>query len=199
MGNGTMQSGMGTNSGIGSQQSRLPQNLIQPSIQPLPGHQNRPGSAGPMPPAAQRPKAPASRFLPSNMPCSLEGIQAIQHFKAQLIKTTVPDKQAFMNAVFESARGRVMHGWPASTMPEGEQDLPEETSTMKMIETIVKQFANPNYVKPNARVMTPRATPKPEEKQEQGNDDGRNTEMMDVDVQTQSRDQSSGDPMSIDG
>ena len=199
MGNGTMQSGMGTNSGIGSQQSRLPQNLIQPSIQPLPGHQNRPGSAGPLPPAAQRPKAPASRFLPSNMPCSLEGIQAIQHFKAQLIKTTVPDKQAFMNAVFESARGRVMHGWPASTMPEGEQDLPEETSTMKMIETIVKQFANPNYVKPNARVMTPRATPKPEEKQEQGNDDGRNTEMMDVDVQTQSRDQSSGDPVSIDG
>lgn len=70
---------------------------------------------------------------------------------------------------------------------------------MKMIETIVKQFANPNYVKPNARVMTPRATPKPEEKQEQGNDDGRNTEMMDVDVQTQSRDQSSGDPVSIDG
>ena len=194
VGNGAIQTGMGTNSGIGGQQPR-----VQPPIQPLSGQkQSSSGTAGPMAPAAQRPKAPASRFLPSNMPCSLEGIQAIQYFKTQLIKTTALDKQAFLNAVFESARGRVMHGWPASTMPEGEQDLPEETSTMEMIETIVKQFANPNYVKPNARVMTPRATPKPEEQPVQRSDDGGDTEMVDVDGQTEARDQGAGEKMQVE-
>ena len=65
-------------------------------------------------------------------------------------------------------------------MPEGEQDLQEESETMSMIESIVKQFANPNYVKPSARVMTPRATPKPDEREADGRNGQEDTEMKDV-------------------
>jgi pSer/pThr/pTyr-binding forkhead associated (FHA) protein len=168
-------------SGSFGQQSRLPQNLN--SILPLTDHGlGRQESAGPMHPAAHRPNAPTSRFLPSNMPCSLEGIQSIQLLKTQVIKRADVERQAFMNAIFESARGRVMHGWPASTMPEGEQDLVEETVMIESIENIVRQFANPNYVKPNAKVVTPRATPKPA-KPEQSNGGGEDSEMTGVDGQ----------------
>jgi pSer/pThr/pTyr-binding forkhead associated (FHA) protein len=181
-----------------NQQSRLQQNLasILPHIDQGP---MRPGSAGPMPPAAPRTQAPTSRFLPSNMPCSLEGIQSIQLLKTQVIKRASPERQAFMNAIFESARGRVMHGWPASTMPEGEQNLVEETVMMEMIDNVVKQFANPNYIRPNARIATPRATPKPE-KADQGNGGAEDTEMIDVNGQAhvQHGEHGEGDKMQID-
>lgn len=199
--NGAIQNSMGSNGGIPDQQAGLQQNLAQPSIRPLPGQQpSRPGSDGSMPPTTQRPKAPPSRFLPSNMPCSLEGIQSIQHFKTHLMKTTDPEKHAFMNAIFESARGRVMHGWPASTMPEGEQDLQEEKDTIEMIESIVKQFANPNYVKPNAKVMTPRATPRPEEREEatDGDTGDEDTEMRELNGPKSGGEQSEGDKMQVD-
>jgi len=118
------------------------------------------------------------------MPCSLEGIQSIQDYKIRLLKSTHPEKQDFMNAVFDSARGRVMHGWPGSTMPEGQQNLKEEIESIDMIESIVKQFANPSYVKPSARIVTP----KPDERVNGGNGghgQGEDTEMKDVTAELQ--------------
>ena len=82
-------------------------------------------------------------------------------------------------------------------MPEGEQDLVEETVMIESIENIVRQFANPNYVKPNARVMTPRAMPKPV-KPGLGKGGGEDTEMSGVDGQAQGREQGEGYKVQID-
>lgn len=200
MPNGAMQHNVGPNGAFALVQNGGPhQNLGQPPNRPLSAQQpGQSSSTGSMPPTTQRPKTSAPRFLPSNMPCSLEGIQSIQEYKTRLLKDTEPTKQGFMNAVFESARGRVMHGWPASTMPEGEQDLKEEKETIDMIESIVRQWANPNYVKPSARIATPRATPKPDESVTVDNEGDEDVEMCNVSEKTV-EEQKGGEKMQVDG
>jgi pSer/pThr/pTyr-binding forkhead associated (FHA) protein len=203
MPNGAMHNTVGPNGAFAPMQHAGPHQNLVPPTRPLSAQQQgRPGSAGPMPPASQRPRVPAPRSLPSNMPCSLEGIQSIQDYKIRLLKSTHPEKQDFMNAVFDSARGRVMHGWPGSTMPEGQQNLKEEIESIDMIESIVKQFANPSYVKPSARIVTPRATPKPDERvngENGGHAKGEDTEMKDVTAESQLKEQQEGDKVQLDG
>lgn len=81
-------------------------------------------------------------------------------------------------------------------MPDGEQNLVEETVMIEMIENVVKQFANPNYIRPNAKVMTPRATPKLE-RPDQGNSGG-NIETTDANEQAQDRELGAEEKMQID-
>ena len=129
----------------------LPINTVQAASQSQPPTGPSPAPQQPYPttaPASLLPPPPppsSSSFAAPNMPCTMAGIEAINRFEMIMYEHLQlnSDQIANWRKIFASAKGRLLHGHPASSMPNGETK--EELTIMRHIADFISKYRNPNF------------------------------------------------------
>ena len=97
-----------------------------------------------VPPAHQLPQyfgKPAPKF----MPVTFEGLAVIQRFEQSMFQNLKQDEetQGKWRGIFNSVKGRCLHGATSSQLPGGES--PEEQTIMKHVKEFVQRYKNPAF------------------------------------------------------
>ncbi|RMZ76579.1 hypothetical protein DV737_g4741, partial [Chaetothyriales sp. CBS 132003] len=106
-------------------------------------------------PLATEPRAPGTAA--PNMPCTLEGIMLMRRFEEsmydQIREGANPQSLEYWQQAFGSARKRLLHGHPKSSMLSGETQ--EELVIMDYLRGIRDRFCNVNFVGFGEKKATP--------------------------------------------
>ncbi|RMZ78789.1 hypothetical protein DV738_g3559, partial [Chaetothyriales sp. CBS 135597] len=113
------------------------------------------GASRPVLPLPMEPRAPGTAA--PNMPCTLEGIMLMRRLEEsmydQIREGANPQSLEYWQQAFASARKRLLHGQPKSSMLCGETQ--EELVIMDYLKAIRDRFCNVNFVGFSERKTTP--------------------------------------------
>ncbi|RMD39733.1 hypothetical protein DV735_g5387, partial [Chaetothyriales sp. CBS 134920] len=116
------------------------------------------GTSRPGLPLPTEPRAPGTAA--PNMPCTLEGIMLMRRLEEsmydQIREGANPQSLEYWQQAFASARKRLLHGRPKSSMPCGETQ--EELVIMDYLKAIRDRFCNVNFVGFSERKTPPMPT-----------------------------------------